>query len=291
MRALALTTAAAVFSAGVLAEEFSLVGPATLFAPGIASTAYSDVRLTISPDGHLALWFSRNRPGGAGGYDIWMARRGASGWQPAAPVPFNSPARDFDPAFSADGRYVYFCSDRPGGVGGDDIYRVAVTPRGFGRPQLLGGEVNSPGNEWAPMLSPDSSMLLFSSSGRGGAGRMDLFTAQRRAAGFDAAVALPGDINSSADEFDAAFLADGTTVIFSRAGDLAVDRVDLFHARLESYRYGAGTALTDSVNTPGKSTYGPMLDWSQPDRITFTGSRPEAAAGGADLYVARYRLE
>jgi TolB protein len=291
MRELALTTAAILCCAGVSAEELRIVGPATLFAPGIASTAYSDVRLTLSPDARLALWFSRNRPGGTGGYDIWMARRGPSGWEPAAPVPFNSSARDFDPAFSADGRYVYFCSDRPGGAGGDDIYRIAVSRGRFGTPELLGREVNSPGNEWAPMLSPDSSVLLFSSNGRGGAGRMDLFTARRRAAGFDAATALPGEINSSADEFDAAFLADGTTVVFSRAQDLATDVVNLFHARRESYGYGTGAALTDRVNTPGKSTYGPMLDWSQPNQLTFTGSRAEAAAGGADLYVVRYRLE
>jgi hypothetical protein len=40
------------------------------FAPGIISSEYSDIRLTISPDGRSALWFSRNRPGGPGGYDI-----------------------------------------------------------------------------------------------------------------------------------------------------------------------------------------------------------------------------
>src|SRR5688572_27868384 len=97
-----------------------------MFAPGIASTEYSDARLTISPDGRTALWFSRNRPGGAGGYDIWMSQRGPQGWAAAQPVSFNTAAREFDPAFSADGRYVYFCSDRAGSVGGDDLWRVSV---------------------------------------------------------------------------------------------------------------------------------------------------------------------
>jgi Tol biopolymer transport system component len=282
MRGIALTIAMAC-GARALAFDLSIVDTPTLFAPGIASTAYSDVRLTISPDGRLALWFSRNRPGGAGGYDIWMARRGAAGWEPAAPVPFNSASRDFDPAFSADGRDVYFCSDRAGGVGGDDIYRVAVSSRGFGQPELLGREVNSSANEWAPMLSPDSQVLLFSSNGRGGAGRMDLFTARRRARGFAAAVALPGGINSEADEFDATFLADGATIVFSRSRDLAVDAVRLLYAWPADYGYAAGVALVDSVRVAGSSEYGATLDWSQRDRFTFT------AAG--DLYVVRYRLE
>src|SRR3546814_14996257 len=85
-------------SAGV-EPAAEITGEAELFAPGIASTDYSEIRLTISPDWKTALWFSRDRPGGAGGYDIWMARRVTSGWSSPTPVAFNSPGRDFDPAF------------------------------------------------------------------------------------------------------------------------------------------------------------------------------------------------
>ncbi len=84
-----------------------IVGPAERFAPGVASTQYDEIRLTLSPDGKTALWFSRNRPGGPGGYDIWVSRNDGQRWRPATPVPFNTPGRDFDPAFSADGRVVY----------------------------------------------------------------------------------------------------------------------------------------------------------------------------------------
>src|SRR5262245_25649406 len=172
-------------------RSVAIVGEATLFAPGIASTEFSEIRLTISPDGQTALWFSRNRLGGPGGYDIWMSRRTPDGWAAAMPVSFNSAQRDFDPAFSPDGRFVYFCSDRPGGIGGDDIYRVAVTAKGFGRIEHLGPEVNSPRNEWAPMLSPDRTLLLFSSDRPGGAGRQDLFAARYGGKGFAPAAPLP----------------------------------------------------------------------------------------------------
>ena len=269
-------------------ERLHTVGEAERFAPGIASTRFSEVRLTISPDGRTALWFSRDRPGGAGGYDIWMSRRSAAaaGWGPARPVPFNSAGRDFDPAFSADGRFVYFCSDRAGGSGGDDVYRVAVTRGGFGVPVNLGPEVNSKGNEFAPMLSPDGSTLLFSSDRSGGAGGHDLYTAHRQGDGFAAAKPLAGAINTAANEFDATFLADGATIVFARAMDFRKDRVDLFHTAPSRGRYDAGTLLSGSVNND-RDTYGPMLDWSDRGRLTFSGQRHD---GGMDLYRIRYRL-
>lgn len=268
---------------------FEIVGPPQLFAPGIASTEYSDVRLTLSPDGRTALWFSRDRPGGPGSYDIWMARTVAGEWAAAEPAPFDSGSRDFDPAFSADGRYVYFCSDRPGGMGGDDVWRVRVTATGFGEPENLGPAVNSPRNEWAPMLSPDGRTLLFSSDGHGGAGRMDLFVSRSAGGRFGTASPLPGDINTDQDEFDATFLADGAGVVFSRARDLKVDDVQLFHSAPRDGRYPAGALLPPEVNTPGSDTYAPMLDWSRRHSLTFTTRRPANGARAVDLYVVKYR--
>jgi TolB protein len=269
------------------ARALEIEGDPELFAVGVASTQYSEVRLTISPDGRTALWFSRDRPGGPGGYDIWISRHSAWGWGPAEPVPFNSSGRDFDPAFSSDGRFVFFCSDRPGSLGGDDIYQVSVTSSGFGEAVNLGPSVNGAGNEFAPMLSPDRTRLLFSSDRPGGKGGHDLFTVRRSGDGFDPATRLAGDLNTAANEFDATFLSDGATIVFARAMDFRTDRVDLFHASPVDGRYDVGSVLPTAVNNQN-DTYGPMLDWSDPNRLTFSGQRREE--GGTDLYLVRYRL-
>lgn len=266
-----------------------IIGPAERFAPGIASTQHDEIRLTLSPDGNTALWFSRNRPGGPGGYDIWISHREGDRWRPATPVPFNAPGRDFDPAFSADGRVVYFCSDRAGGQGGDDLYRVSMGSDGrFGEPVNLGRAVNSAADEFAPMLSPDGRTLLFSSDRAGGAGGHDLYSAAMIGGVAQPARPLVGDLNTAAQEFDATFLGDGRTVVFARAQDFGSAPVRQFIAYERGGRYDAGHALPSPVNAPSGDSYGAMLDGSRRDTLTYSARR--AGGEGLDLYRVRYRM-
>ncbi|HHA2857846.1 TPA: TolB family protein [Stenotrophomonas maltophilia] len=270
-------------------ERLQIVGPAERFAPGIASTQHDEIRLTLSPDGKTALWFSRNRPGGPGGYDIWISRHDGRRWRPAAPVSFNTPGRDFDPAFSADGRVVYFCSDRAGGYGGDDLYRVSMGGDGqFGTPVNLGPAVNSAADEFAPMLSPDAGTLLYSSDRAGGAGGHDLYVTVMLGGVAQPARPLAGDLNTAAQEFDATFLGDGRTVVFARALDFGSAPVRQLIAYERGGHYDAGHALPSPMNEPGSDSYGAMLDGSRRDTLTYSARR--VGGEGLDLYRVRYRM-
>ncbi len=269
---------------------FEVTSAAELVLPGIASSEFSEVRLAVSPDGKTMLWGSKDRPGGPGGWDIWVTRQGARGWSAPEPVSFDSPDKEFDPAFSPDGRYVYFFSNRPGTLGGDDVFRVPTTASSFGSVEHLGAEVNSAGDEWAPAMSPDGKTLLFTSDGRGGAGRRDLFVARLAGQGFEPARALPGAVNTAADEFDATFLADGRGLVFTRSADIENDPVELFFAALGPAGYEAGTILPTTVNVSGGYTYGPAIDWADGAILYFTSQRPEAKVGKNDLYRVRFAV-
>jgi hypothetical protein len=267
----------------------SITSAAELVAPGVVSSEHVEIRLAASPDGTTLLWGSTDRKGGPGGWDIWMSRRSGETWSAPAAVSFDSPANDFDPAYSADGRWVYFFSNRPGGFGGDDIYRAAVTGDGFGPAQHLGAEVNTAGDEWAPAPSPDGKRLMFASNQP--KAKHDLYVAELRGDGFAPAEPLPGAVNTpGADEFDATFLADGTSIVFSRSTDVDNDPIALYFAARGAGGYDAGMLLPASVNVAGGYTLGPSVDGKDRSVLYFSGKRPEASAGKLDVYRVRYAL-
>ena len=84
----------------------------------------------FSPDGRT-LVFASTRPGGAGAYDLWLARRGVDGvaWDAPAPlVEINSPGSEYAGWISADRCRIYFSSDRDGGEGFNHRLYVAERP-------------------------------------------------------------------------------------------------------------------------------------------------------------------
>jgi TolB protein len=267
-----------------LAASVQWIGEPKLIAPHVISSEFSEIRATRSPDGTMLLWSSTNRPGGPKGWNIWLSRRAENGWSAPEAVTFNSDANDFDPAFAPDGRFVYFFSNRPGGLGGDDIYRVAVNSKDFGAIDHLGREVNSAGDEWAPALSPDGKTLLFATNGRGGKGRHDLFTSKWGSGHWSEATPLPGAINTAVDEFDATFLADGKTIVFARSVNVESKPIMLNIATRGASGYGHGDTLPFSAQF--EYALGPVLDWHDPTRLYFSA----APSGRADVYEIHYRM-
>lgn len=108
------------------------------------------------------------------------------------------------PAISPDGEWLYFTSDMPGGKGGLDIWRVRITPTGYGGVENLGEPINTPGDEAFPTFRPNGD-LYFSSNGHPGLGGLDIFIAK---VGKDGRYHLshPGyPLNSQGDDFGMTF--------------------------------------------------------------------------------------
>ncbi len=92
--------------------------------------------------------------------------------------PINSKFNDSHATISSDGQTLYFTSDRPGGVGGIDIYKSTLSSKGkWGNPENLGTTINTEFNEDTPLLTSDGKYLFFSSEGHNSIGGYDIFYA------------------------------------------------------------------------------------------------------------------
>lgn len=268
----------------------AFTGPARLVEPGRISTPAAEIKIAFSPDGTRALWGVIGQSRGRGGWDIWGSRRSGNAWTDPEPVAFNSESNDFDPAFAPDGRGVYFFSNRPGGLGGDDLWFAPLAPDGtWGSARNLGPGVNTPKDEWAPLPSPDGRRLLFASGGHGSRGGMDLFSAEWTAEGWGKPQSLGAEVNSAQDDFDAAWLHDGTTLVFTRK-PRDRDEAALHLSTWDGRTYTHALRLGPEVNVEGGWNLGPAIHPQEPGVLYFTSHRPGNACGRADIYRIPYAL-
>ena len=141
------------------------------------------------------------RKGGAD-VDLFISRVGeANAWSEPLRLPISdSLAWDGSPAFSGDGKTLYFASNRAGGAGGIDLYRTSIDASGrFSRPVNMGRDINTPGDEMFPYVGPDAK-LYFASDGHPGLGKLDVFVATR-SGGVTRIENMGQPINSPADDF------------------------------------------------------------------------------------------
>jgi len=170
---------------------------------GINSSNINDGCITFSPDGKTMVFAKGNtgKKKGAFDVDLYISRYRNNVWSEPIMININSPeAWDSAPAFSPDGRTLYFASNRKGGYGGTDIYSSQMDTRGrFARVRNLGPEINTPGNENFPYMAEDGK-LYFASDEHPGYGGLDLFYV-KRANGKTSIVNLGQPMNSTGDDF------------------------------------------------------------------------------------------
>jgi len=123
------------------------------------------------------------------------------------------------PSISSDGKTLFFISNRPGGVGGYDIYCSKKDDQGsWEKPENLGPQINSKKNERTPFLHTDSQTLYFSSDADDlpGMGRYDIFYSRLQADGsWKKPTNIGYPINSNADDAGFFVSLDGKTGYFS----------------------------------------------------------------------------
>ncbi len=126
------------------------------------------------------------------------------------PPPINSKYFEGHITFSIDGQIAIFSSNRPGGLGGKDLWMVKRLPDGsWGEPINLGPPVNTPYDEDGPFLHPDGKTLYFSSNGPRSMGDYDIFVTRYENGKWTEPVNLGYPINTPDQEIFFVLSADG----------------------------------------------------------------------------------
>jgi hypothetical protein len=163
-------------------------GPPVNLGPNI-NTPFVEDAPAISRDGHW-LFFDSNRSDGHGGLDLWVSWRAHThddfGWQPAVNLGagINTSTLDAGPApFENDDAGVpqlFFVSNRPGGLGGNDLYVSHLAAGGSYDSGTNLAELNSPQGEFRPTIRFDGLELLFGSNRPGSVPGSSLWVANRK---------------------------------------------------------------------------------------------------------------
>lgn len=182
----------------------------------LVNSAGQEAKSELSPNG-LSLFFDSNRPGGFGGFDIWVARRAHLGcpWGPAENLgpAINTAANEGEPDLSPDGNVLLFASNRAGGYGGRDIYvsrrSGSSDDQGWGPAVNLGDVVNTIADDAAPELAQGggSGGELYFHRGTGSPGSALLYVVAATHAG------EPAGTPVQVHELDAPGVADGSVTV------------------------------------------------------------------------------
>ncbi|MEM6394953.1 MAG: OmpA family protein [Bacteroidota bacterium] len=145
--------------------------------PGI-NTEMNEGAQTLSADGQLMVFTMCNAPGGAGSCDLYFSERRDGFWTKPKNIgeSVNTRFWESQPSLSADGKLLFFTSNRPGGKGKRDLWGSARKPDGsWTRPINLGDLINTSEDDHFPSFHPDGKTLYFTSEGQPGLGGNDLF--------------------------------------------------------------------------------------------------------------------
>ncbi len=169
----------------------------------INSPNTNDGSIAFSPDGRIMIFAKGNtgKKRGNPDVDLFMSRFRNGNWEEPRQININQPdSWESTPAFSPDGRTLYFSSNRKGGYGGLDIYTATMDSRGrFSKVRNLGPDINTSGDELFPYVS-ESNKLYIASDGHPGYGMLDLFEVNR-AKGRTVVENMGQPMNSTADDF------------------------------------------------------------------------------------------
>lgn len=192
----------------------------TLFREGIVNTGLSERDMAISPDGKEMFYTLQS---GLGIFStILVSTKKSDGtWSAPMVAPFSGRFSDLEPAFSHDGKQLFFCSNRP--LSGDqkkdyDIWVMDRNGSTWGTPRNLGPTVNTEADEFYPSLGRSGNLYYTAEYSGKGMGKEDIYVSNWVNGGYEQAVPLDSAVNSAVYEFNAFVSPDESFIIFTSYG-------------------------------------------------------------------------
>ena len=137
-------------------------------------TKEHDSNIALSNDGQKLLMYKDDNGNG----NIYESKQTGDKWSVPVllPEPINTPQHESSASYSPDGKTLYFVSNRPGGVGGRDIYYATMGKNGqWENIKNIDNVINTPYDEEGVFMHPDGKTLYFSSQGHKTMGGFDIF--------------------------------------------------------------------------------------------------------------------
>jgi outer membrane protein OmpA-like peptidoglycan-associated protein/tetratricopeptide (TPR) repeat protein len=183
------------------------------------NTTYNEGTCTISADGNVLIYTSCNNPDSFGSCDLYISYKEAGMWQRPSNMGknINTRAWESQPSLSADGRMLFFSSNRKGGFGGNDIwYSLRNLDGSWTEAKNLGPTINTDQDEISPFIYFNNEVLFFASNGHIGYGGMDIFLAKIEDGNFQEPRNMGFPINDPTDQFSLFITADRDFAYYSQ---------------------------------------------------------------------------
>ncbi|MEN9686517.1 MAG: hypothetical protein RLZZ28_2303 [Bacteroidota bacterium] len=206
--------------------------------PGDINIETNKGALTVSQDGEWMLFAGELTDQSHKSFDLYIAYYTPQGWSEPQNLgsAVNTDFYESGPAISPDKRALYFCSNRPGGYGGLDLYVSYRNANGkWGDAVNMGPVINSAGDEQAPFIHADNQTLYYTSNGLPGYGESDLFVLRKNEKGeWTAPENLGYPINTIENEGSMAVSADGLTAYYASDRNDSRGMLDLYRFELRT---------------------------------------------------------
>lgn len=214
---------------------------------GKVNTPYYDAVLSLAPDGK-SMFVYRNNTSSAG--DIFLSLKDETTGQWSEPTklskPINTSYFESSVSLTADGKTIYFISERPGGRGQGDIYTSKrMGSDGWSSPENMGDAINTPLDEKFVFIHPSGQSLYFASNGHQTMGLYDIFRSDLINGRWSVPINLGYPINTVNEESTFSLTADNKTLLIAAEYEDSSGERDIYSFDVSNH--SVVTAL------PGKS--------------------------------------